>query len=606
MNRRQAPDCWRRRQKSPFSLFFVFFLLVCPCWALDEDDLKDPGAQAAQASQLVSFPSYPGVVLEEPEGLHKVLEAHGMTMRFPKHYPLGLAAGEIFLDFAMRGAEEEDVTAFWRGLEVQDEHSTALYRLAFEAKVNADVLLADAKTPDAGNLKAGLGELGDYVLRGRVVDARAAGMSALAAVLYRFPGQKVANLCRALDIPEAAFVSQTGVSIRFLDTVYRMQWPRSMKVKDVEQYPPLVALPPEVREKKEAKKPRVRQRTVLPEISEEDMESELKAAAVVDGIRKEWENAVERAKLADRLQAASLEEAIREIERTAGDMEERVALLPEGSKSTVAASNREMAAGWLRDLETKKQELAAARDSLKAAQAEKPREEGTASEEVMLKNAREVREELLEAVRNLARENPETIREMIEALQLRVKVLEDQASHASPETANALKAIAAELAYEARQLEGEQETTVEFVAKPVDMAPPAELPEPVKSAEPPEAAQPAPPVSVAPGEAAQARQETQKLVEEGRERMRLFKEEKRALQGLDEKTAGDLLERVRVERKELANRLQAVASGVSDPIVELNRKSLEGVIFEYDLQEILLDKKLQSFGKSKKGESNEG
>ncbi len=226
---------WSR--KIVFTLF-VTFLLFPP------SDSYVLGESAKENLLEGKFPRpifFSPISLTKPEEINRILASDGLDTRLAKNLPLGLAFGSIFLELAVRNADMSEVNRLLDQLKISRDSGLKLFKLAYENKINADILLLDANPPNIAALREELSEnnLAFFLLKKTQVDGEIIDLAALAALIYQFSEKDVAALSRAIGIHPDGFYSQLAMASHFLEEVYSTAVPKVLGFESVRSLLPL-------------------------------------------------------------------------------------------------------------------------------------------------------------------------------------------------------------------------------------------------------------------------------------------------------------------------------------------------------------------------------
>src|SRR3989338_286917 len=222
------PRCLTKRLSLLTALFFIFGAHVYWPSAVDAEGQTGDGGRVI----------FPFVSLKNPERINGVLSTRKLKTRLPANLPMGLAFGSIYLELASDNASESKVGKVTKSLGLRSNQGNELFKLRYENKINADILLADAGHEDLALLEKELSEynLQRFILQNGQLDSTVLGLTAIAVLTCRFTPQKVEIVSRAMGIAPAAFRSQVGVAQRFLETLHTMRIQKVLSFMETENF----------------------------------------------------------------------------------------------------------------------------------------------------------------------------------------------------------------------------------------------------------------------------------------------------------------------------------------------------------------------------------
>ncbi|HNV85580.1 MAG TPA: hypothetical protein PKL97_01280, partial [Candidatus Omnitrophota bacterium] len=398
--------------------------------------------------------AFPPVLLAAPGKFNPVLEAHGFDTQMGENYPLGLALAMVFLEAAKRGLEDEELKSLAEDMRIHASTVSSLANIAYEAQVNADVLIAENNPPDVAVLEKEFSDPGlrEIILKDSQFTGDSLYLMAFVFILYGFSSDQVERILGSAGIDFEAFYSQLGVAQRFLEMAYMLPLPKNLGFRRADAVLPLAeektAAETESGAMSEKETPRAEWEVRENAVAENRDPSE----EILDRIRKDMEKVNSRLITLNHSSRIDVEKAIRYLEKKTSKISAQLDQMTSAGVSPSVELRKQRVFEMLTGLENKKEELRSEAERLKAeggAQEEEATGEGLSVEELL-----DAKDELLFKIQNTDKNNLDAVEGLTQYLENEIRNLQELASRSDVSTESVIRAITAELTSELKRLIG--------------------------------------------------------------------------------------------------------------------------------------------------------
>jgi|GEM_PF-6112707 len=417
----------------------------------DSDDLSAPSG----APEM-----FPPVLLAAPGKFNPVLEAHGFDTQLKENCPLGLAFAMVFLEAAKRGLEDEDLQKFSQDIRINHSTVSSMANIAYEAQVNAEVLLAETNPPDVTALEKEFSDTGlnEIILKDSQFTGDSVYLMAVVFVLYGFPSDRVERILENTGLDFEAFYSQLGVTQRFLEIVYLLALPKNLGFKRADAVLPLTAEQNASGSASGTESPDPASAQEQPRVQWEVRETPVienkdPSEGILERIKKDMEKANSRLMTLNHASSVDLGKAIRYLGKKIAKISAQLDQMKSGEISPAVELRRQRVLEMLTGLENKREELNVELEHLKAdagaGSVTEESSEGPSIEEML-----DAKDELLFRIQNTDKSNLDAVEGVTKYLENEIRNLEEFASHSDVSTESVIRAITAELVSELKRLIG--------------------------------------------------------------------------------------------------------------------------------------------------------
>jgi hypothetical protein len=213
-------------------LGIVFSLLAPPPAYTRENEVDFSGDE-------ISETRYPHFVLREADEFNRILAAQGFETRAADNMPADLALASVFFEAASKNLPEEELVKLTDALKLRRQYVTLLLNISYEGKINADILLEEARPSDSTALAGAFSGYAavDFLAAPASAGSRSIHLAAMAALVYDLAPAKTRDVAKALGLEIVAFESQTGIAARFVETLHLLKLSPNLGFAAVDSWP---------------------------------------------------------------------------------------------------------------------------------------------------------------------------------------------------------------------------------------------------------------------------------------------------------------------------------------------------------------------------------